>query len=97
MKVLIERHAHEEEIQRKITCPRCHSELLIDPNDIVEARFARLKTRYHVDPTGKTSADDYPDYHDTYKASVVHCPICDRYIMQNNAGALISLIDKRIE
>ena len=97
MKVLIERHAHEDFIQRKITCPRCHSELLIEEGDLIEATFARLIMRYYTDLTGKISADDFPDYHDTYKATVVLCPVCDRYIMQNNAGALISLIDKRID
>lgn len=97
MKVLVERHAHEGEIQRKITCPRCHSELLIEGGDLIETTFARLKTRYYTNCIVKTTSDEVPDYHDTYKATVVLCPVCDRYIMQNNAGELISLIDKRID
>lgn len=97
MKVLVERHAHEGEIQRKITFPRCHSELLIEGGDLIETTFARLKTRYYTNCIGKTTSDEVPDYHDTYKANVVLCPVCDRYIMQNNAGELISLIDKRID
>lgn len=97
MKVLVERHAHEGLITFKITCPRCHSELLIEGGDVTEAVFARLKTRYYTNCIGKISADGFPDYHDTYKANVVLCPVCDRYIMQNNAGELISLIDKRID
>lgn len=97
MTVLVERHAHEGEIQRKITCPRCHSELLIEGGDLIETTFARLKTRYYTNCIVKTTSDEVPDYHDTYKATVVLCPVCDRYIMQNNAGELISLIDKRID
>ena len=97
MKVLVERHAHEGEIQRKITCPRCHSELLIEGGDLIETTFARLKTRHYTNCIGKTTPDEVPDYHDTYKANVVLCPVCDRYIMQNNAGELISFIDKRID
>ena len=97
MKVLVERHAHEGLITFKITCPRCHSELLIEGGDVTEAVFARLKTRYYTNCIVKTTSDEVPDYHDTYKATVVLCPVCDRYIMQNNAGALISLIDKRID
>lgn len=96
MKVLVERHAHEEPVTLKITCPRCHSELLIEKRDAIDARFAKVKMKYMTDAVGQVVSEEVPDYSDTYKATVVLCPVCNRYFKQEGRNCFISLIDKRI-
>lgn len=97
MKVLVERHDHETRVvEAEIKCPCCHSELLINREDLISATFAPMYNSSYFDAIGKIIRYKRPDLHAAYTTTVVQCPVCNSYIHATKDEELIIITDERI-